>query len=99
MCPQLYEGFRMLVKACDHCSNWAGAACAVVTGCEHLAVVPVQDRPACPLSAVCQHELQSPGGCAVRRRGLVCVSALVHEGMDYDAAMEKEWSFHAMFYS
>ena len=84
----------MRVVPCTRCSNWVKDRCRVRTGAEHLPVVPSDQIPECPIADRCQHAQQTEGPCAVRRRGLVCASALATI-MPYDQAMDDPRAFHA----
>jgi len=99
LCPQEYDGFTMRVNPCHRaaCSNWSTGTrrCTVETGAEHLPLVRAWKVPDCPLAVACQHAVQSGGLCAVRERGMVCVSALATR-MPYQAAMDHADGFHAM---
>jgi len=82
LCPQLYDGIAMLVTTCDRCATgWDAPSkrCRVETGAEHL---PDDVPPECPIADRCQHQLQAGSGlCLVRRKGLVCESALTYSGV------------------
>lgn len=95
LCSQMYDGTTMQVETCTRCCNWRGR-CTVEMGVEHLPLE--QPAPDCPIQERCQHSIQENGMCPVRARGLVCVSALVLGGMDYEDAMDHPTSFHADFY-
>lgn len=96
LCPQEYAGMEMRVTVCDRCHvGWdaKNKRCKVDTGAEHLpdeAVVPE-----CPIQDRCQHNLQA-APCMVRRKGLICESALIESGMSPTDAADHPLSFHAM---
>lgn len=79
LCPQEYVGVaEMRVTPCDRCSSgWDKRLrrCTIYTGAEGFDDVPEAEIPDCPLKDRCQHNLQD-GVCVVRRKGLVCESAL-----------------------
>lgn len=82
LCPQTYDGTSMIVTPCTRCVNWKRSGCAVPTGAEHLPDAAAGAIPDCPLADRCQHQLQvDPRPCTVRRKGLVCESALRAGGM------------------
>jgi hypothetical protein len=95
LCPQEYKGMDMRVTPCDKCSvgwNKAEKRCTVDTGAEHL---PDElEMPICPIQESCQHELQG-GPCVVRRKGLICESALIYSGMSEADAAAHPLGFHA----
>lgn len=97
LCPQQYVGMTMQVVVCSRCRQWDEqfTLCSVVTGAEHLPD-DLDDIPDCPIQERCQHQLQAgEGPCVVRRKGLVCESALVFGGLSRNAAMGHQLSFHA----
>jgi hypothetical protein len=65
----------------------------VDTGAEDLA--DALEVPRCPIEDACQHQAQSEGPCMVRRKGMVCESALVHAGMTRDEATAHPLAFNA----
>ncbi len=82
LCPQLYDGIEMKVTICDRCTTgWdvAQKRCSIDSGAEHL---PDADPPDCPIANRCQHQVQLGSvPCVVRRKGLVCESALTFSGV------------------
>ena len=94
LCPQMYEGYTMVVTTCTRCEHWKGRACGVYMGCETFPIVDT--IPDCPISDRCQHQIQrGERPCVPRERGMVCESALVYAGMDRVEAMEHPDSFSA----
>lgn len=79
----------MCVTPCTHCTvgwNKQAKCCSVLTGAEHFPVVPDSEIPPCPIQLRCQHQIQSGAvPCLIRRRGMVCESALVAFGMSEEA--------------
>lgn len=87
----------MVVTPCTRCTTgWdkKTSSCKVETGVEHMPLEKVV--PDCPIQDRCQHQLQSSGPCVVRARGMVCESALIHDGLTEEEAMAHPLSFHAM---
>jgi len=85
LCPQEYDGVDMRVTVCNRCSvGWDAISktCTVTTGAEHLPDVAAAEVPECPMSVRCQHQVQSQVPCLVRRKGLICESALAWAGDD-----------------
>lgn len=98
LCAQLYEGsLLMRVTPCTRCRvgwNKKQGRCNVDTGAEHLPDDP--SIPDCPIQDRCQHQIQSADPCVVRRKGLVCESALVESGLTADEAMDHPLAFNAV---
>lgn len=68
--------------------------CTVPTGAEHLP--DEAEVPTCPIQERCQHQVQKPNEpCEVRRKGLICESALIESGMSAVEAADHPLSFHA----
>jgi hypothetical protein len=88
----------MQVTPCTRCtSGWDKAAgrCTVEVGVEHLPDEP--EAPTCPIQDRCQHQVQaSPDPCIVRRKGMICESALIYAGMPEDEARGHPLGFSAM---
>ncbi len=84
LCPQEYDGFDMRVTTCDRCPvGWdrASGTCTVTTGAEHLPDVTDAEVPSCPMQERCQHQIQAGDKpCTIRRKGLICESALAWSG-------------------
>jgi hypothetical protein len=98
LCPQQYDGMKMLAVRCGRCSvgwNKRLRACTVETGAEHLPLVSASEVPDCPIQGQCQHQVQSQSPCAVRARGMICQSALKWAGMSEDESFDHPLSFHA----
>lgn len=78
LCPQQYSGMDMSVTICERCSsgwNKKLKRCTVLTGAEEFD--DSENIPECPISKVCQHQIQSKDKpCPVRQKGMVCQSAL-----------------------
>lgn len=98
LCAQLYEGsLYMSTTPCTRCRvgwNKAQERCDVDTGSEHLPDSP--SIPDCPIQDRCQHQIQTQGPCVVRRKGLICESALVFNGMPREEAMDHPLAFNAV---
>lgn len=97
LCSQEYQDCTtMVVTACDRCTaGWDRKLrrCTIATGAEHL---PDEiDVPVCPIQDRCQHQLQSSVPCLVRRKGLICESALIYAGMSEEEAAEHPLAFNA----
>lgn len=94
LCPQEYEGTRMVAVSCTRCSvGWNGTSCTIETGAEHLdAAITI---PTCPIQDRCQHQIQSSTPCVVRSKGLVCESALVASGMPEAEAFDHPLNFNS----
>lgn len=95
LCPQEYEGTRMVAVSCTRCSiGWNGtSSCTVETGVEHLDnSVTI---PTCPIQDQCQHQIQAVGPCSVRSKGLICESALVASGMSEAEAFDHPLNFNS----
>lgn len=87
----------MQVTTCDRCHvGWdkTTQTCKVPTGAEHLPDEP--DIPTCPIQDRCQHQIQRTGPCDVRRKGLVCESALIFSGLSPDEAADHPLGFNAI---
>lgn len=98
LCPQEYMGVFMNVTPCNRCRQWDKkfTRCSVDTGAEHLPDEPSEKIPDCPIQDRCQHQLQTPDSpCVVRKKGLICESALVFNGMSRDDAMDHPLAFNA----
>lgn len=99
LCPQDYTGMDMRATFCSRCpSGWDKVTqrCTINTGSEHLPDDPPENIPTCPIQDRCQHQIQEPmRPCVVRRKGLVCESALIESGLSPDDAACHERSFHA----
>lgn len=98
LCPQEYEDVAdMHVTPCNRCTGgWDTklGRCAIYTGAEEFEDEP-GDPPRCPISERCQHHVQAVGGlCVVRRKGMVCESALALE-LGVEAAREHPLAFNA----
>jgi hypothetical protein len=94
LCPQEYQGMAMVAVPCSRCNvGWDGTKCTVPTGAEHLPDDP--KLPTCPIQDRCQHQAQSKEPCVVRRKGLVCESALIAGGLSPYEASDHPLSFHA----
>lgn len=88
----------MNVNPCNRCRQWdkKHSLCSVSTGAEHLPDEPPAKVPDCPIQDRCQHQLQAEDGpCVVRRKGLICESALVYSGLSRDDAMNHPLGFNA----
>lgn len=95
LCAQEYDGTEMRAVPCTRCRiGWDGQRCQAWMGVEHLPLVA--HHPVCPIQDRCQHQVQSPGPCPVRARGLICESALIAGGLSPAAAASHPLSFHAM---
>lgn len=97
LCPQEYADVAdMRVTPCTRCpGGWNHELwrCTIYVGAEELD--DEADVPTCPIQDRCQHQIQSlPGPCVVRRKGLVCESALTLE-IGVEAAREHPLSFNA----
>lgn len=96
LCPQEYDGMTMYVTPCDRCKagwNKRLRRCNIETGAEHL--TDSKNIPTCPIQDRCQHQVQETGPCLVRRKGLICESALVAGGLSEEDAAAHPLSFHA----
>lgn len=95
LCPQTYDGMTMLVTPCVRCSAWRQTGCSAETGAEHFPEVDAPQVPPCPLADRCQHQIQAGAEpCVVRRRGMVCESALRLAGVTDPE--DHPLAFHAM---
>lgn len=78
LCPQHYSGMEMSVITCERCSSgWDKKLkkCTILTGAEDFDNENIV--PECPITNVCQHQIQSKDKpCVVRQKGMVCQSAL-----------------------
>jgi hypothetical protein len=98
LCPQEYHGIDMRAVTCSRCANgWNNAEkrCTILTGAEHLDDEPTEEVPDCPIQDRCQHQIQTKTPCVVRRKGLICESALIESGLTPDEAANHERSFNA----
>lgn len=95
LCPQEYQGMTMVAVPCSRCTvGWDGRKCTVPTGAEHFPDDP--NVPTCPIQDRCQHQVQAAEGlCAVRRKGMICESALIAGGLSEAEASDHPLSFHA----
>lgn len=100
VCAHTYEGMTPVLQDCDRCGiGWNKRAnrCDAYLGVEHIALVASTEVPACLLSASCQHQVQEPGPCKVRARGLVCELGLIATGMSIAESMDHPLAFNANF--
>lgn len=97
LCPHHYSGaVWMTVTPCSPCrTGWDRALgrCTIETGAEDLP--DAGEVATCPIQDHCQHQAQSEGPCLVRRKGMICESALVEGGMSPDEAIAHPLSFNA----
>jgi hypothetical protein len=96
LCPQEYDGMRMVAVRCDRCATgWDKklGRCTIPTGVEHFKDQP--NPPTCPIQDRCQHQIQAEGPCAVRKKGFICESALIEGGLSPGEAADHPLSFHA----
>ena len=97
LCPQVYTGSGMVTEPCTMCpTGWDHTTrrCTVEMGAEHLP--DVDGAPDCPIQSRCRHQHQSDGLCPIRRKGLVCESALVVGGMSDEEAADCDYGFNAI---
>lgn len=89
LCPQSYkytgEGIKMMATPCNRCrSGWDGSKCTVSSGVGSWDANDRRGIPECPISHLCQHQLQVPTPCEVRLKGMVCLSALEYAAIPED---------------